>query len=73
MQVDDGPWEAAELAPAISIDTWVQWHYRWNAAAGTHTLRARAIDADGEVQTAKRQGVVPDGATGLHERRVEVR
>ncbi|HET8780321.1 MAG TPA: molybdopterin-dependent oxidoreductase, partial [Agromyces sp.] len=73
VQVDDGPWEPAELAPAISIDTWVQWHYRWNAAAGTHTLRARAIDADGEVQTAKRQGVVLDGATGLHERRVEVR
>jgi DMSO/TMAO reductase YedYZ molybdopterin-dependent catalytic subunit len=73
VQVDDGPWEPAELAPAISIDTWVQWHYRWDAAAGTHTLRARAIDADGEVQTAKRQGVVPDGATGLHERSVEVR
>ncbi|HET6672172.1 MAG TPA: molybdopterin-dependent oxidoreductase [Agromyces sp.] len=73
VQVDDGPWQPAELAPAISIDTWVQWHYRWDAAAGTHTLRARAIDADGEVQTANRQGVVPDGATGLHERSVEVR
>ena len=73
VQVDDGPWQPAILATAISIDTWVQWRYEWDALAGTHTLRVRATGADGEVQTTKRQGVVPDGATGLHERTVEVR
>ena len=73
VQVDDGSWQAAALATAISIDTWVQWHYEWDAPAGTHTLRVRATGADGEVQTSKVQGVVPDGATGLHERTVEVR
>jgi hypothetical protein len=73
VQVDDGEWQEATLATAISIDTWVQWRYDWEATSGTHTLRARAIDADGEVQTATVQGVVPDGATGLHERTVEVR
>jgi DMSO/TMAO reductase YedYZ molybdopterin-dependent catalytic subunit len=73
VQVDDGPWQAATLATAISIDTWVQWHYEWDAPAGTHTLRVRATGADGEVQTSEVQGVVPDGATGLHERTVEVR
>jgi DMSO/TMAO reductase YedYZ molybdopterin-dependent catalytic subunit len=73
VQVDDGPWQAATLATAISVDTWVQWHYEWDATSGTHTLRVRAIDTDGEVQTSKRQGVVPDGATGLHERTVDVR
>jgi DMSO/TMAO reductase YedYZ molybdopterin-dependent catalytic subunit len=72
VQVDDGPWQPATLATAISIDTWVQWRYEWDAAPGTHTLRVRATGADGEVQTSDEQGVVPDGATGLHERTVEV-
>ena len=73
VQVDDGAWQKATLATAISIDTWVQWHYTWHASAGTHTLRVRAVDSEGEKQTSKRQGVLPDGATGLHERTVEVR
>ncbi|MRG59429.1 molybdopterin-dependent oxidoreductase [Agromyces sp. CFH 90414] len=73
VQVDDGPWREAELATAISADTWVQWRYEWaDAAAGGHTLRVRAIGADGEVQTAREQGVVPDGATGLHTVTVDV-
>jgi hypothetical protein len=73
VQVDDGAWQEATLATAISIDTWVQWHYTWNASVGSHTLRVRAVDTDGEVQTSQRQGVLPDGATGLHERTVDVR
>jgi hypothetical protein len=73
VQVDDGEWRDATLATAISDDTWVQWRFDWDAPAGTHTLRVRATGADGEVQTSKRQGVVPDGATGLHEISVEVR
>lgn len=73
VQVDDGPWRPATLAAAISIDTWVQWRYDWDATSGDHTLRVRAVSADGDVQTADVQGVVPDGATGLHERTVEVR
>lgn len=72
VQVDDGPWQSATLAEAISIDTWVQWRFDWDAQPGTHTLRVRATDADGEVQTSRVQGVVPDGATGLHERTVSV-
>ena len=73
IQIDDGDWRPATLATAISDDTWVQWHYEWSdAPAGTHTVRVRATDADGEVQTSRRQGVVPDGATGLHERTFNV-
>ncbi|MFF2275798.1 molybdopterin-dependent oxidoreductase [Agromyces sp. NPDC058126] len=68
VQLDDGEWRPATLATAISDDTWVQWHYEWpDATPGTHTARVRATGADGEVQTSKEQGVVPDGATGLHE------
>ncbi|WP_350348832.1 molybdopterin-dependent oxidoreductase [Agromyces sp. G08B096] len=73
VQIDDGPWRPARLATAISADTWVQWRYDWaDASAGSHTLRVRATSADGEVQTAVEQGVVPDGATGLHTVDVEV-
>ncbi len=66
VSIDDGPWQGAELASAISVDTWVQWSYRWNAAPGSHTVKARATSVDGEVQTAARAGVAPDGATGHH-------
>jgi DMSO/TMAO reductase YedYZ molybdopterin-dependent catalytic subunit len=66
VSVDDGPWQDAELASAISDDTWVQWHYRWDAAPGEHVLKVRAASVDGEVQTADVAPVAPDGATGHH-------
>ncbi|MGR0320753.1 molybdopterin-dependent oxidoreductase [Agromyces sp. ZXT2-3] len=72
VQVDGGPWRPATLATAINADTWVQWRYEWDAAPGSHTVRVRAISADGEVQTAERAPVAPDGATGLHERTFDV-
>lgn len=72
VQVDEGPWQRAELAAPISDDTWVQWSLPWTAEPGDHVLRCRAISADGETQTAERAGVVPDGATGWHERFVQV-
>ncbi len=72
VQVDDGPWSAAELATAISVDTWRQWSWSWRAEPGAHTLRVRATDATGATQTADLQDVVPDGATGRHEVRVTV-
>ncbi|GAA1789885.1 molybdopterin-dependent oxidoreductase [Agromyces lapidis] len=74
VQLDDGDWRPATLATAISSDTWVQWRYEWpDASPGTHTARVRAIGADGAVQIADEQGVVPDGATGLHEISFDVR
>ncbi|MBG6239213.1 DMSO/TMAO reductase YedYZ molybdopterin-dependent catalytic subunit [Mycetocola sp. CAN_C7] len=72
VQVDGGSWREATLAPAISIDTWVQWRYDWEASAGTHKLRVRAVGTDGEIQISDKQGVLPDGATGLDERTVDV-
>ena len=73
VQLDDGEWREATLATAISDDTWVQWHYEWSdASSGSHTVRVRATNVDGEVQTSRRQGVVPDGATGLDERTFNV-
>ena len=72
VQVDDGSWEDAELAEAISADTWVQWSYSWDASPGRHQVTVRATDANGRVQTAARADVVPDGATGRHSVLVDV-
>ncbi|WP_127794529.1 molybdopterin-dependent oxidoreductase [Agromyces sp. LHK192] len=73
VRVDEGPWREAELATAISADTWVQWRFEWaDASAGSHTLQVRATGADGAVQTGEQQGVIPDGATGWHTVRVDV-
>ncbi|QOC90370.1 molybdopterin-dependent oxidoreductase [Micromonospora craniellae] len=66
VRVDGGPWQEAELAPTASVDTWVQWSWRWEATPGEHTLQVRATDAAGEAQTEQRRGVAPDGATGWH-------
>lgn len=72
VQVDDGPWQEATLASAISDDTWVQWRLPWEAPAGEHLLRCRATGKDGERQTPDRAAPAPDGATGWHERFVQV-
>lgn len=72
VQVDDGPWQEATLATAISDDTWVQWSLPWTAEAGAHLIRCRATGKDGQLQTPTRAAPAPDGATGWHERHVEV-
>ncbi|MFE5301253.1 molybdopterin-dependent oxidoreductase [Streptomyces sp. NPDC056632] len=66
VRVDDGPWQDAELGAQDSRDTWRQWVHRWQAEPGRHTLTVRATDGTGAVQTEKRQGTMPDGATGYH-------
>jgi len=72
VQVDDGAWNAATLADAISVDTWRQWRWDWDAPTGSHTIRVRATDANGLVQTSEVTDVAPNGATGLHEISVKV-
>ncbi|HWH26474.1 MAG TPA: molybdopterin-dependent oxidoreductase [Pseudolysinimonas sp.] len=64
VQIDDEPWVEAELADAVSIDTWVQWRMPWHATRGSHTIRARATNTAGETQTSHEADVLPDGATG---------
>ncbi|MFE6997061.1 molybdopterin-dependent oxidoreductase [Microbacterium sp. NPDC057659] len=66
VQIDGGPWQRAELATAISDDTWVQWRLPWQADAGDHELRCRAIGSDGDPQTGASAPPAPDGATGWH-------
>ncbi|QMU96385.1 molybdopterin-dependent oxidoreductase [Microbacterium esteraromaticum] len=66
VQVDDGPWERAELASALSDDTWVQWRLPWRAQSGDHRIRCRALGADGAAQTDAIAPPAPEGATGWH-------
>ena len=66
VRVDDGPWQRATLARAISNDTWVQWQLPWTADAGQHEIRCRAIARDGTVQTGEVAPPAPNGATGWH-------
>ncbi|GAA6527244.1 molybdopterin-dependent oxidoreductase [Intrasporangium sp. DVR] len=66
VQVDDGPWGAATLATDASIDAWRQWVFQWDAQPGSHTLRVRARDLEGNEQSAVERPPAPDGAEGLH-------
>ena len=72
VRVDGGPWQEATLARTVSVDTWVQWSWRWDATPGKHRLQVRATDATGEVQPEEERPPAPDGATGWHSVAVEV-
>ena len=67
LSVDGGAWQPAALARTPTVDTWVQ----WTAVArprrrATTSVRVRATDKDGLVQTGVQRDVLPDGATGWH-------
>lgn len=64
VQIDGGPWRPARLAADVSADTWRQWVFDWDATPGPHTIRARATDGTGAVQTEQMAPAVPDGASG---------
>jgi hypothetical protein len=72
VRVDDGPWQNASLATVVTIDSWLQWSLVWHATKGNHSITVRAINAQGDVQTAALVGPVPNGSTGLHSIRVSV-
>jgi DMSO/TMAO reductase YedYZ molybdopterin-dependent catalytic subunit len=63
----DGQWHDCTVSTPISMATWVQWMYAWDAAAagpGDHTIEVRATDGTGAVQTADQSPPAPDGARG---------
>ncbi|HEX5826913.1 MAG TPA: molybdopterin-dependent oxidoreductase [Candidatus Limnocylindrales bacterium] len=66
VRVDDGPWQAAQVATPIGPQTWVQWKLAWAATPGEHVLTVRATDGTGEVQTDEVTRPDPDGARGHH-------
>lgn len=72
VRVDDGSWAEARLADEASVDTWRQWVWTWDATPGRHTLRVRALDGDGEIQTQDQAPPFPEGSSGWHSVSVEV-
>jgi DMSO/TMAO reductase YedYZ molybdopterin-dependent catalytic subunit len=75
VSVDGGrTWMPAEVKPALGPYTWVLWAAIWKPAGpGRYTVRVRARDGGGVVQTAAERPTLPDGATGHHTIRVQVR
>jgi DMSO/TMAO reductase YedYZ molybdopterin-dependent catalytic subunit len=66
VRVDDGEWNDTSLSTQDTTDTWRQWRWPWQATAGSHTLQARATDADGATQPEQQLPPFPNGATGWH-------
>jgi DMSO/TMAO reductase YedYZ molybdopterin-dependent catalytic subunit len=64
VRIDGGAWQAARLAEELSIDTWRQWVFDWDATSGNHLIEARATDASGGIQSGVSKPVAPDGAEG---------
>jgi DMSO/TMAO reductase YedYZ molybdopterin-dependent catalytic subunit len=67
IQIDDGDWTEASLSAEQSVDTWRQWSLAWDAQPGRHTIRVRATEAGGAIQTDQRSEPFPSGATGQHQ------
>ena len=72
LRVNRGPWQAADLAPGISKDTWYQWQLGIQLTPGQYEVQVRATDLNGDAQAEERRPVAPDGATGFHTIRVDV-
>jgi hypothetical protein len=65
---DDGErWQPVDTIERIAPLSWAIWRFTWNPpASGAYTLRVRATDGTGAVQTSNRRDPIPDGATGYH-------
>jgi len=66
VKVDDASWQPARLAEPISVDTWRQWVYEWDAPSGNHTIAVRATGATNDTQRENRVPVAPNGSEGWH-------
>ncbi len=67
-------WETTDLfSNPNPPQVWAFWKYVWaKPPKGKHTIKVRATDGDGKLQTSRSWGAWPDGATGYHEITLEV-
>lgn len=72
VQVGNGPWVNADLSNNMSVNSWRQWVYAWDARPGNYQIRCRATDGTGYTQTSEIRPPAPDGATGWHAINVNV-
>ncbi|NMO88550.1 molybdopterin-dependent oxidoreductase [Actinomycetospora sp. TBRC 11914] len=66
VRADAGPWQTAELATDVSVDTWRMWRAVLVLPPGARSLQVRATDATGATQDPTPAPPDPDGATGWH-------
>ncbi len=74
VSTDNGAtWTPAQVKSPLGKYTWVLWAAVWKATApGEYTVRVRATDGTGALQTREEVGTLPDGASGYHLIRVRV-
>ena len=79
VQIDDGPWQAATLDTTnVRRFSWRFWSLDWtDAEPGEHTITARAIDKEGNIQPTKTDPLIANKLTywesnGQITRRVEI-
>ncbi|WP_307433334.1 molybdopterin-dependent oxidoreductase [Pseudarthrobacter defluvii] len=73
LRLNRGPWREAELAQGISVDTWYQWKLAMDLSPGQYEVQVRATDLGGRPQDETSRPPAPDGATGFHTVRVDVK
>ncbi|MGO4805760.1 molybdopterin-dependent oxidoreductase [Arthrobacter sp. 2MCAF15] len=73
LRINRGDWHQAELAPGISKDTWYQWKLALPLTPGQYEVQVRATALDGVPQVEESAPVAPNGATGYHTVRVDVK
>lgn len=64
--LDDGPWQLAELSVEFAPTMWRQWRLSFDADAGEHRVRARAIGRRA-MQSEHSAPPYPVGSSGHHE------
>jgi DMSO/TMAO reductase YedYZ molybdopterin-dependent catalytic subunit len=71
---DAETWDEAEIHQPGTDISWSLWRYAWTPdEAGDSAILVRAFDNDGNEQIPEFRDQVPDGSTGLHRVRAQVR
>ncbi|MDQ0801767.1 DMSO/TMAO reductase YedYZ molybdopterin-dependent catalytic subunit [Arthrobacter sp. SLBN-112] len=73
LRFNRGPWREADLATGLSADTWYQWKLAADLTPGQYEVQVRATDLTGRPQEETERPPAPDGATGFHTVRVDVK
>lgn len=74
IQVDGGSWQRAMIGKATGgqdkggqdPDYWVQWMLPINVKPGSHSVKARCVTFDGEIQIDERASPFPEGTSRNH-------
>ena len=69
---DSGPWQECNLGVSLSGESWTQWAYKWDAKPGKYTIKVRAIDNNGVIQSSNLASPAPNGAEGYDQISVRV-